>query len=108
MPGAVNEVVPEWASQDDQNLGNHPKFLDSGDDFQFAPGMRPVFDVDTEYPFQLQSGQRGFRHVLVPKRTIWFFLVAVVRNVWRRQRAWKAPLGRGCAGRVGDRTQPST
>ena len=33
-------------------LGNHPGFLDGGDDFQFATA---VFDVDIEYPFQ-QSG----------------------------------------------------
>jgi len=36
-----------------KNLGTHPEFLDDGDDFQLAPAVRAVLDI--EHPFQQSS-----------------------------------------------------
>ena len=42
MAGGQAEMV--------KNFGNHPGFLDGGDDFQFATAVRAVFDI--EHPFK--------------------------------------------------------
>jgi len=37
-------------AQMSEDLSDHCGLFDSGDDFQFTPAVRAVFDVDIEYP----------------------------------------------------------